>query len=264
MGEPKISTKEERVHTAKRKGPNIYLITAIVSLVLIAAVVVLTALYINTRGALSEAELKLKLHEDVEAALEAKNSENETLIQALQGQIEDFLNIEEPAPVITSDQISEALTAASELVTQRYVYTNAARREANKTWLWDWTMPFSDTSLLVTYDGEIKAGIDFSEITVDVEESTRTITVALPPSKVLNNDIPQENIQVLEVKNNLFNEVTFNDYNEFIAAEKPVMQEKAISMGLLADADREARTIIRAFLNAVPGIDTYTLDIVTK
>ena len=255
---------EHKEILTKGKKSKIRRIAAGAFIVLIAAAVILAALYMNARSALADAERKLKLHEDVQAALEARNSENETLIQSLRGQLEDILNIEEPEPVITSDQISEALTAASELVTQRYVYTNAARREANKTWLWGWMMPFSDTSLLVTYDGEIKAGIDFSEIQVDVNEGTRTITVTLPSSKVLNNDIPQETIQVLEVRNNLFNEVTFDDYNQFIAAEKPVMEEKAISMGLLTDADREAKTVIRNFLSAIPGIDTYTLNVVTK
>lgn len=255
---------EHKEGLTKGKKSKLHRITAVAAIVLIAVTILLTAVYMNARSALTEAEKRVKLLEDTAAALEAKNSENQTTIQSLRGQLEDILNIEEPDPVITSDQISEALTAASELVTQRYVYTNAARREANKTWLWGWTIPFSDTSMLVTYDGEIKAGIDFSEIKVDVDESTRTITVALPPSKVLNNDIPQETIQVLEVRNNLFNEITFDDYNAFIAAGKPVMEEKAISMGLLTDADREAKAVIRAFLNAIPGMSTYTLNVITK
>lgn len=233
-------------------------------LLAVAAAVVVAMSYRSARSALTDAERQVKLLEDTVAALGDKNSEKEEVIRSLQSQLEEILNFQEPDPVITRGRIDEALTAASELVTQRYIYTNAARREGNRTWLWGWTMPLSDTSLLVTYDGEIKAGIDFSEITVDVNETLRTITVALPPSKVLNNDIPQESIQVLEVKNSLFNEITFDDYNDFIAAEKPVMEEKAISMGLLADADREARTVIRDFLNAIPGMNTYTLNIVTK
>lgn len=140
----------------------------------------------------------------------------------------------------------------------------AARREASKTWLWGWTLPFSDTSILVTCDGEVKAGIDFSAVKVDVNETTRTITATLPHSKVVNNNIPQETINVLEVKNNLFNEVTFDDYSAFISAEKPIMQEKAIEMGLLDDADREAEAIIRAFLSVLPGINSYTLNVATK
>jgi len=125
-------------------------------------------------------------------------------------------------------------------------------------------MPLSDSSLLVMYDGEIKAGINFSGITVDVNQDERIITVALPKSTVLNNNIPQEAIEVLEVKNSLFNEISFDDYNDFIASQKPAAEQKAIELGLLDDADREAQAIVRAFLNLIPGIDTYKLDIVTK
>ena len=94
---------------------------------------------------------------------------------------------------------------------------------------------------------------------VDVNEDARTITVHLPASRVTDNNIPQEGINVLEVKNSLFNEVSFDDYNEFISAEKMAMEEKAIALGILAEADKEAETVIRAFLNMVPGIDTYKL-----
>ena len=72
-------------------------------------------------------------------------------------------------------------------------------------------------------------------------------------------NIPQETINVLEVKNNLFNQTTFNDYNKFISAEKSVMEQIAIDQGLLTQADEEAKNIIEAFLKTVPGIDQYKL-----
>lgn len=254
-----------------RRKPRRYAPVAAVTAILVAAIIILTALYIGSQNernaleaALTDAEKKLALREDVVSALEAQQQEQESTIASLQSQLENALHIEEARPVITSDQIREQISSVSELVTQRYVYTNAARRETSKTWLWGWTLPFSDTSILVTYDGEVKAGIDFSAIQVDVNEDTRTITVTLPHSKVVNNNIPQETINVLEVKNNLFNEVTFDDYNAFISAEKPIMQEKAIEMGLLDDADREAEAIIRAFLSLLPGIGSYTLNVTTK
>ena len=254
-----VEEENGRAAAAVRKKRRIRVTVTVTVMVLLltAAIVLLAMLYWNTRNALTEAEMKLKLREDTITALEGQVEEQKL-------KIEDILNVEEAEPVITSDQIKEMLSSASELVTQKYVYTNAARREASKTWLWGWTLPFSNTSLLVTYDGEIKAGIDFSEIEVEVTEDTRTITVTLPSSKVLNNNIPQETIQVLEVRNNLFNEITFDDYNEFIGAEKPVMQEKAIEMGLLDDADREAAAMIKALLSLLPGMDTYKLNIVTK
>lgn len=211
--------------------------------------------------ALTQAEQKLELQEDAQAALEAQKKEQDSLIQELQGKLEDLLNVQEQEPVITRDQVEEQLSSLRELVTHRYIYTNAARREESKTWLMDWTLPLSDSSLLVTYDGEIKAGIDFSAIRVDVDESRREITVTLPASRVTDNTIPQESINVLVAKDGLFNRITLEDYNQFIAAERPAMEERAIEMGLLSDADREAREAVRALLELIPGMDTYKLTI---
>lgn len=234
----------------------------------LAAVLILAVWLVHTHSenqklaaALTEAEQKLELREDVQAALEEQKKEQDSLIRELQGQVAELLNVQEQEPVITRDQIEEQLASLGELVTQRYIYTNAARREDSKTWLMDWTLPFSDSSLLVTYDGEIKAGIDISDIRVSVNEDRREITVTLPPSRVTDNTIPQESISVLVAKDGLFNKITFEDYNQFIAAEKPAMEEKAVEMGLLSQADREAREAVRALLELIPGMDSYRLSI---
>lgn len=178
----------------------------------------------------------------------------------LNNQIEELLKVQETVPVITRSQLEDQLNSIGELATEKYFYRNANKKEESKTWLWGWTMPFSDTSLLATYDGTIKAGIkNIKDIEINVNERTKTITITLPASEILDHNIPQETINVLEVKNNLFSEVSFNDYNKFIAAEKPVMEQEAIDRGFLTEADSEARKIISAFLNALPGMDAYEL-----
>lgn len=160
---------------------------------------------------------------------------------------------------ITSETLRSQLNSLSELVTQEYIYTNADKRESKETWLFGWTRPFSGNSILATYDGSIKAGIDLSQVQIDINEENRTITVTLPASRITDNNIPQETINVVEVKNGLFNDVTFDNYNDFISEQKIVMEEKAINQGLLTKADKEAQTLIKSFLSVLPGMDSYTL-----
>ena len=165
-------------------------------------------------------------------------------------------------PVITSDTLKRQLNALSELVTQEYIYTNADQRTDDVKWLFGWTRPFSESSLLITYDGTIKAGINMSEVQVEIDEESRTVTVTLPASEIMENIIPQESINVVEVKNGLFNEITFDDYNTFISEQKIVMEQKAIENGILTRADAEARQILETFLTLLPemsGEDAYTL-----
>ena len=241
---------------------NPYIVIAIVAVAaaIIGAIVLLTFFFNKSQNEKRELqaqleETELEVKNDAIVALEDRQREQQTMIEKL----EELINVKVPDPVITSANINEQLNSVQELATKEYIYTNASRREANKTWLWGWDMPFSDTNLLVTYDGTIKAGINLSKIKPAVDEEKRTITILLPKSEILSHDLPTETIKVLEVKNNLFNEITFDNYNEFIAAEKKVMEQKAIDRGLLTDATNEAKTIIRESLNLLPGMDTYEL-----
>ena len=164
---------------------------------------------------------------------------------------------ENEAPIITSSTIVEQLNGLSELVTQEYTYHNADRRESSETWIFGWTRPFSSNSILITYDGTIKAGVDFSKIEINVTEATKTIIIKIPESTITDNNIPQDSIEVLEVKNGLFNEVTFDNYNDFVSEQKVVMEQKAIEQGLLEKANVEAKALIENFISVIPGIENY-------
>lgn len=205
------------------------------------------------KAELSAAEKEMQVLQDL---VDEEQDENKTL----QTQLDELLNIQNAEPVITSVQLKEQLESVRELVTQKYLYTDADRGEYHKTWIFDWDMPFSDKSFLIRYDGIIKAGIDLNEVKIDVREDTRTITVTLPPSRITDNNVPQETIETIETKDGLFNKVTIDDSNALISERKKVMEQKAIERGLLTDADAEARAVIKAFFSLVPGIDTYRLE----
>ena len=177
----------------------------------------------------------------------------------LNNKLEDLLRVRDTVPEISRETLEAQINSLSELVTKKYMYRNATKQEEGKDWLFGATMPFSDTKFVAMYDGVVTAGIDLSEVSISVNQSKKQITVTLPPSKIFDHNIPQETINVLEVKNNLFNSVSFNDYNRFISAEKDVMEETAIGQGILNEANQEAKEIIKAFLEKVPGMDTYTL-----
>lgn len=178
--------------------------------------------------------------------------------EELNNKIEELLHIQETVPTITRNELEAQISSLSELVTKKYWYRNATQKSSDKTWLWGWTMPFSDVSLLATYDGVITTSIDLKQVKFNVNDTTKTITVTMPKSKIFDHNIPQETINVLQVRNNLFNSISFNDYNQFISAEKLVMEQEAIDRGLLTEADEEAKEIIETFLKEMPGIGSET------
>lgn len=213
----------------------------------------------ETQERLTYTENQLNLYKESTNALTQQVSDLNAIKEDLNNQIEELLNVKESVPVVTRNDLEEQVSSLSELVTTKYFYRNATQKDDDKTWLWGWTMPFSDTSLLATYDGTITTSIDLKQIRFNVNQQTKVITVTMPKSKIFDHNIPQETINVLSVKDNLFNKISFNDYNKFISAEKGVMEEVAIERGLLIQADEDARNVVEAFLKTVPGIDSYTL-----
>lgn len=192
--------------------------------------------------------------------LEQQVERQNQLLSALREQ-EHETNSHETVPVITSETITQQLGSVKELVTQEYIYTNADKKESSETWLWGVERPFSGKSILITYDGIIKAGVDLSQASIEVDQERHLITVTLPSSTITSNEIPQEGIHVVEVKNGLFNDVTFDNYNDFVAEQKLVMERRAIDQGLLTKADEEAEALVRSVLSVLPGMNAYTLRI---
>ena len=261
MGELKTNAEKTAptVVEVSKNPMNPYVIVAVVTVI----AVIGFGLLINTFNEKKklEAELKEKtdevergdqLYKDLQAHANGLEIENKSLAD----QLANILNIQEQEPVITSQQIEEQLSAVSELATQAYMYTNAEQSENNKKWIFGWDMPLSEKSFIVKYDGVIKAGIDLSAVDINVNEDQRTITVTLP---AIDHNVPQDKIEVFGIRDNLFNKMDPNDPNALIVAGKETMAAKAIDSGLLAEADKEAQTLIKAFLTLVPGMDSYKL-----
>lgn len=157
---------------------------------------------------------------------------------------------------VTSSLVSERLEAVQELVTLEYHYTNMGKYE-NKRDFYGWQVPFTTKRFLVSYDGVIKAGIDVSETGVHV--SGRTITITLPPSKVLSHEIDENSIEVFDETSNIFNPIKISDYTGFTQQEKSETESKAIEKGLLTEADAKAKAAIRSLLSAIPSISGYSV-----
>ena len=183
--------------------------------------------------------------------------------------------LSEAEPVITSDTVVERLNSLGELVTVEYLYTNADKYEnQNQVSVHKWSinLPFTTKSFLVSYDGfikagvlaydgRIKAGVDLKDIRIEVEEKSRRVTVILPKSKITSREIFEDNIRVFDERDSVFNKITIENYNDFVASQKDSMEQRAIELGLLSSADNNAKNVVRTFLALIPGMDTYALTV---
>ena len=143
--------------------------------------------------------------------------------------------------------LQNQLSGISELASVRYSYTNMAKFE-NKSEFYGVTIPFTTKQFILTYDGEIRAGIDLSAASVSLQENT--VTVRLPAAKILSHDIDPESVEIFDERASLFNPFTVEDFTAFQADQRTAMEEKALSHGLLEEAQTQAETSVRALLSA--------------
>ena len=224
-----------------KKGINPYVIIGIVAAFVSITIAVLAFLYAKTLTENKKLSARLEL---MDIVITPPSSENNPII------------VDEKS-VVTSTQIKAQLNSVKKLITKEYIYTGAAKQEANKKWIFGWDMPFSDTTLVIMYDGTIIAGVDLNKINPAINEETRTITILVPKATILSHDLPQETIRIVDQKESLFNDISLDEYNKFVASEKPKREQDAIDRGLLTEATNEAKMVIEEFLQIIPGMGGY-------
>ena len=200
---------------------------------------------------------------DQEARLEAQRA----TIAQLQKEPEDSGLIHEGKPIITGDTIREQFSDLGELVAIEYIYTNADQYENQNqvtVFKWEVDVPFTAKSFLLSYDGRIKAGVALSNVQVNINDNAHTITVTLPPAEITSHEIFEDNIRVFNEKDGIFNRITVENYADFIGGQKTVMEQRAIDLGLLTSADKNAQTVLRSLLSSLPGMEDYRLTITTR
>ena len=163
----------------------------------------------------------------------------------------------EQQPVITSDLLGQQLQTVQELVSVEYHYTNMGKFE-NQVDFYGWKVPFTTKRFLVSYDGLIKAGVDLSGATVEVDEVQKSVTITLPESRILSHEIPEDSIQVFDETRNIFNPITIEDYTGFTRDQKAEVEQRAIDEGLLTGASEKAREAVETLAALHPGSGDYT------
>ena len=80
-------------------------------------------------------------------------------------------------PKITSTALTQQLQEVNDLAVMEYNYTKVGKFENSLT-LNGWNIPLTKKSFLLTYAGQLKAGVRMDQAEVDVKG--KTITVLLP------------------------------------------------------------------------------------
>lgn len=162
-------------------------------------------------------------------------------------------------PEITSTTIAQELKEVSDLTVLEYNYTKVGKFE-NSLQLNGWNIPLTTKSFLLTYRGQLKMGIDMSQIHVEVNNNT--ITITLPDVAILSNSIDENSIEVYDETTNIFNPIRIQDYATFANQQKDLAEDEAVENGMLSEAATKSESAIRRFLTMVPQIkEEYNIEI---
>lgn len=162
-------------------------------------------------------------------------------------------------PVITDTALYTQLKNISELSVLEYNYSKVGKFE-NSLSLNGWDIPLTTKSFLLTYSGQLKAGVNMEKAVVSINDNT--ILIELPQVEILSNIIDEKSIEVYDETHNIFNPISINDYTKFASQQKSKVEDEAIENGILSEAATRVDHTITNMFQSVPEIkDKYIIKI---
>lgn len=145
-----------------------------------------------------------------------------------------------------------ALREMSDLVTVEYVVTKIIKANDNQTWY-----KAGDRKILMSCRASIKAGIDLSAIQADnINLTNKSITLQIPPAKIIALDMPAENIVVEYQDIDLFRSPFKAGERDALAAQAEAqIRSGTEAMGILQSAEANAKQVLTDFLKRLGYTD---------
>ena len=103
---------------------------------------------------------------------------------------------------------------------------------------------------IVKYSGVARAGIaDVSKIAATVSKDGKSVSISLPKSELLGNEIASQ--EIFDEKRSIFVPITMKEIFDGIEESRASAAERLVAEGLLDDADAQAQAVLRASMTAL-------------
>lgn len=152
---------------------------------------------------------------------------------------------------IDSAILQSEIREIAELSTVVYIYQGIASIDeyaAGRLFGLEWRWPGTTRSMLIRYDGEVRFGIDFDRIIIDVDNITNKITVIMPPARIMTHTPNLHSIQVFDDSAGLFVSRNATDTTDTIANAMDEKEKWLIDNGILEQANANAENLIQRFI----------------
>jgi len=173
----------------------------------------------------------------------------------------ETIEVEKLVPVevekeITTDILQEGLQNMGRLITQEYWFKEVTSFESTKTYAW---VIKANSKLVMGYEGQLNAGIDFTAIRVVKDDTAKIITVTLPKSEIFGCEIDFNSFELYQEDVSKWNPISASDYNGSLVELTERATSRALERGILEKADENARNVIQGFIGGLVDLNTYKL-----
>jgi hypothetical protein len=162
-----------------------------------------------------------------------------------------------------TDTVELGFKDIGELVTQEVDAREIESYDGDPAKIFGISLPFTQSHYIYSYIVVIKAGFNFEEISCDVNDTTKTITVDLPEPYIISSDIDNDSFETYEEENNVFDPFTPEISNELEQEMKDKAENDAIDNGLYEKATTNAETLIKSMIAQNYDIDSDSEDAYT-
>ena len=157
------------------------------------------------------------------------------------------------APEVRTLDIEGTIRDIGELATAEFGYTITQTVDKPSK------LKITGSKVLYSYEGLIKAGIDFSAVDITVNKAQKIIYIKMPKAIILSNELDHDSLKVYDSKYSIFSTLTFEDINSSQANAKRTAEEEAVNSGLLDRAGANAKTIIEQTVMSLRESDEYQI-----
>lgn len=161
----------------------------------------------------------------------------------------------------TIGDIEGKIQDIGELSTAEYVYKISGMIDKKGLTL-PGNIVVTSSKVIYSYEGTIKAGIQFGEIQIDINTAQKPakVYVHLPEAEIFSNELDNDSLEIYDEKYSNFNKIDFSDINQSQAECKEKAEEAALDSGILEKASENAETMIRSMLYGFLDSEEYDIE----
>lgn len=134
------------------------------------------------------------------------------------------------------------LEKSSELTTAKLTYKGITKYEDKGIAI------INKSNFLMVYTATARAGINISDVDIDVDNIAKVVWVKVPKATILDVKVEQNDIEYFDEKFALFNFNSKEDANKAVALAEEKAKEEIAKMGILEMADAQSSALLKGLI----------------